>query len=187
MSNKRKKSNGDHNEYFRELMTELSQRNKQLREKIWADKVSFTRPHTQKDEAAHVSSLFSVTTRTKWTFFDKEVFILPTKWFEKWKAYVNYDGGNNPPMEHIPPPGQISTQSLLLESKDYFHDFSCPNALSNHILRDSMEEKRDFYIVSKDIWEYLHSIYGGQPIQRNRIVIEHNGKTMLDLKLQKVN
>jgi hypothetical protein len=181
-------------------VTELKERNFQLLEKIKLDKVpKIPQPSLPKDdllkiEAAHLTMLLSVNARTRWNILDKEVYVIPVCWVNKWRAYALSEEKHNSSID-VPtencnkakePPGQIQAQSLLVDSKEFFHNHAFPNSPMNKVLRDSLEEKKDYIVVSKDVGEYLYKIYDGQPIIRNRILTSYNGKYKLDIKLEKV-
>jgi len=126
--------------------------------------------------------------RTRWTSLDRDCYIIPAKWFSRWDDYVKGSGDIKglSGAERLSP-GPIDNQSLLMDSKEYYHNYSCSAAACNHILRESLEENRDYYVVSREIWEYLFNTYGGLELRRENIYISPNGKTRPDIKLEKVN
>jgi hypothetical protein len=167
-------------------------------------------------EAFEIGELFEVMNKTRWNMFDKEFYVLSAKWFAKWKNYVSYDSVQNQRLfkkEHHqkrsqckvkkkhapgsadclpaksnsqPHPGLIFNETLLMDSKDYFHDFSNPLSYNNLILKDNLQEGKDYYIVTKSIWKYLHNKYSGKEIVRYSVQYNPNGKVMIDISLQRV-
>jgi hypothetical protein len=159
-------------------------------------------------EAKYIASLFKVMNGTKWGNHDKTRFIISAKWFSKWKAYVGYDelftrarknssacsvhsNTTNHSSFHYsflstPYPGSISNEILLADPSDSFHDFTCPTTICNTVLRDTAVEGKDFYIVTKDIWTFFHSNYGGLAIPRHVIPMGSNGESKIDLHLSRV-
>jgi len=198
------------NEYLRNLLESLTKRKTQLEERVRTTRKSQESgssgpiiKHKPAQQARHVASLIAVMRRTKWTKFDKELCILSARWFEKWSNYVRFDkyfnaskgqlklyyfnshDANEADSTHEPP-GPIDNQTLLMESKEYYHNLCHPNATCNHILRESLEENRDYYVVTREIWEYLCGIYDGTKVHRHNIFIGPNGKMYPDIKLERV-
>ncbi len=122
--------------------------------------------------------------KTRWTAFDPECYLLPADWFARWSDYVNTQTATKSTL--VPGPGPIDTSVLLSDSKEYYHNFSCHSAPCNNVIRESMEEGKDFYVVSRDIWSYLFNIYGGTPLKRENIYVGPNGRLKPDIKLEKV-
>ena len=148
-------------------------------------------------QAQYIAEMFKILNNTHWNMYDQEYFLISTKWLCKWKQYVNYDDVvksmenksdiKSLALKSAPYPGPISNDTLILEQKDYFHDFNNIDSHYNMALRDNITKGKDFIIVSRSIWDYLHTKYGGMQIMRKQINIGVNGKAMVDYKLQKVN
>ena len=159
----------------------------------------------RRNEARYVAMQFKVANCTKWNEYDIQTFILSAKWFGKWKNYVEYDelinghkrttpsihsasttnGGTNS-LTSYQHPGPIANDHLLLDQKEYFRDFSCPNSICNTVISDCFEENKDYYVISKQMWQYLHNKYGGMTIARNSIPVGPNGLRKVDLKFTRV-
>jgi len=127
-------------------------------------------------EAQYIAEMFKILNHTYWHKNDHEYYIISLKWLNKWKQYVNYDEVvrsmenkiDIKNINHKPAvcPGTISNETLILEQKDYFHDFNNLESHFNIALRENVQRDRDFIIVSKDIWDYLNKRYGGIKIIR---------------------
>jgi len=157
-----------------------------------------------KQQAKKIAELIWIFRKTRWNKFEKECYIMSARWFDKWAIYVDfykyfnvskgtltsaYYTADNEDLEFSAGkehPGIIDNQCLIADSKEYYHNFTNPQALCNFILRDSLEENRDYYIVTKDIWDYLHSIYGGMALRRDCIILSPNGRIKIDTKMEKV-
>lgn len=194
-------------DYFKELLAELRQRRIQLDEKIREKSSEKKNMHASthgkedlKREALITQNLFATMRKTRWTYFEHSAYIISAKWLNKWKEYVSFDKvvqlnrgiapqneyPSNPDPASVP--GPIDNEGLLLDKKEYFHNFSNFCGIANCIIRDTFEEKRDYYLVSKDCWDYLHRKYGGTYIlKRCKVPIDYNGKVKLDIKFFKVN
>lgn len=132
---------------------------------------------------------------------------MSAKWFDRWAAYVRFDRYFNmvkgrltsayylpdPSGQHeqdysaVAQPGPIDNQILLKESKEYYHNLYSQNAICNFALRDSLEENRDYYVVTRDIWDFLHKRYGGMTVRRESILLGRNGKLKPDINLERVS
>ena len=147
-------------------------------------------------QAQYIAEMFKIMNNTRWNMYDQEYYILSNKWLTKWKQYANYEEVvksiegkadlKSLPLKPAPYPGPISNDTLVLEQKDYFHDFNNIDSHYNLALRDTVVKGKDFIIVSKSIWDYLHSIYGGLQIMRRQINVGVNGNLLVDYKLMKV-
>jgi hypothetical protein len=157
-------------------------------------------------QAKYVAGLIWVLRKTRWSKLERECYLVSSRWFEKWAAYVDLYRYFNPGKGVLTPlyysnggmeddevpglgkefPGAIDNQCLLADGKDYYHNFNTPQAKCNYVLREGLEEGREYYVVTKEIWDYLHKIYGGMTLRRDCIFIGNNGKTKLDIKMEKV-
>ena len=147
-------------------------------------------------EAKYVAMLLKVSSSTNWNAHDRTAYVLPTKWFSRWKKYVEYEEFVNkhkaayfgaagaPAIEH---PGRITSEELLADTKEFFHNYSSPEAICNLVLRDFIEESKDYMILSKEIWNYLQKKYEGKSLVRYYINVGLNGNHKLDLKLSRVS
>ena len=154
-------------------------------------------------QAKYIAGLVWILRKTNWTKYEKECYIISARWFDKWAAYVDFpkysSKGNLTPLYYTTPsgddinfgtgkehPGAIDNQYLLAEAKEYYHNFSYLQDKCNFVFRDGLEENRDYYVVTKDIWDYLHSIYGGLALSRDCMYAGVNGRMKIDIKMEKV-
>ena len=106
-----------------------------------------------------------------WSDHDNEVFIVPSKWLNNLKAHI-YSKDKEP--------GPISYKDLMLDRGEYYHSLDEENQF-NWILKETAEEEKDYYIVSKELWEHFNDSYDGER------VIRYRQDKQIDLKLSKVN
>lgn len=199
----RKDGRGHFGQYFHDLMTELGYRKRILDDQIRGE--SGFPPKTcvpdnkreakrlKRHEAKYVSLMFKVANCTAWNLRDRQAYVLPAKWFSRWEKYMEYDEPNNKHnkertngAETAMSPGEINAKQLAMDPKEHFHHHASPDALCNVVLQPYMKENRDFYVVSKELWEYLSKKYSGASLMRYYIPMGFNGMTRLDLRLAKV-
>lgn len=102
------------------------------------------------------------------------VYILPGDWLEKWKNFNNYyefcgdseaKGVMEEEREKVTQLGPIDPTSILVDEPNLI-DPESDELYANFQLKMGLEENKDFFIVNEDFWNYLHTRYGGIPIQR---------------------
>lgn len=140
-----------------------------------------------KAEMKHVENLMKIQCNTRWSDVDNEVYIMPAKWLDYWKEHVNYSNSccSSVNSEINASPNPISYKEIMMQSEEYYHS---PNSLDQFkwILKEKAKEEKDYYIVSKELWEFLHKKYGGDEAIRYRIYYHMNSSKKLDIKFSKV-
>jgi hypothetical protein len=198
-------------QYFSDLMADLGQRKRALEANIHKTSESAQKADNEKNkrelkrakrrEAKYAAMLLKTGNSTSWNEHDRQHYIMQSKWLSRWKKYVEYDehvikhkegcklvkiNSGNSQASTYPSPGPITNKQMMLDSKEYYHDFTCSDSIYNNILQDLLEMDKDYHIVSKELWEFLHEKYGGITVARNNIPVGPNGARRLDLKLTKV-
>ena len=139
-------------------------------------------------EAKYILELFKIL-ETNWPKNEKEFFVIPCKWLKKWKAFISFDEfeAGKPVIEFTNNlnPGNISIDSLLLDPKTFYHDFTAPNAYNNNIIKENLKIDEDYKIVSCHIWKFLSRIYPSRPFRRFQLQTR-NGMEEIDIKLTRV-
>lgn len=132
------------------------------------------------------------------------VYILARDWFHQWKKNIGYDfffpdlqNGNHTTSfdsqsttatmtDEAPNVGYISQASILDNSVTIF-DLNPDEFYTNFPLKEGLSEEIDYMIISEELWNYLHSIYGGVPIKRFTYFKDPEDKTpSVEVWLQKV-
>lgn len=154
-------------------------------------------------QATHVANLIFILRTTSWTRCDRRCYLVAAEWFDRWSEYVDfskhfsmkkiqlgsvYSQAQESAETFVSDeyPGEIGNQCLLANEKEFYHNYSHPKALCNLVLRESLEENRDYYIVTRDIWDYLRSIYRGFELPRDCVSVGANGRILADVKMPKV-
>lgn len=95
---------------------------------------------------------------------NKGVYILSANWLEKWKTYMECleDISKRETLELL---SSIDPSNLLINKSSLIDPD--PNELySNFQLKPDLVEKKDFFIITEEFWQYLYKLYGGVPIKR---------------------
>lgn len=107
---------------------------------------------------------------------------MPCRWFDKWKSFIEYDELKSFTQIDTPSsgrepnyPGPITYKELLADDKEYLHNYSAPERLRDVVIKHSAEEGKNYFVVSKDLYEYLQENYGGEAILRHQLEIGCNG------------
>lgn len=178
------------------MLSQLSLRRVKLNED---SPLQTTEEYTRKDlaqQAKYVAELIVIMKKTNWSMYDRECYLISSDWFTKWAGYVglprylnNIDtitdlklknAETNTIQSH---PGPIDNEALIANTKGLLFHSQGNNKL---VLRENLEENKDFYVLTKDIWNYLYFLYGGTAIQRDCIILGGNGRIKKDIKMLKV-
>ncbi len=196
-------------QYFHDLMSELAYRKRTLEDRPklpegspGKDKEINKREakRAKRKEAKYVALLLKIGGSTNWNQHDRQSYLLPTKWLNRWKKHIEYEefvnkhkavhfGASSAALSSPAQdtPGPITCTEIMADSKEYFHNYSCPEALCNFVIKEGMEEGKDYLTISKELWKYLKNKYDGNPFARYQINIGNNGMKKLDLKLSRVH
>jgi len=177
--------------YFTKLAKELEHKERTLQQDNYTTGKLEER-RAKKREAKHVGALMKVWNNTLWSAKDIAFYIIPSRWFAKWKAYIDYDearsfsqSGTNFAREPERP-GPITYKELLAEDKEHLHNYSVPGRLRDKVIKSSAEEGRNYFVGSKELCEYLQEKYGGEGILRYQYEIGCNGLKRFYPKLVRV-
>mmetsp|Transcript_38971 Transcript_38971/g.34655 ORF Transcript_38971/g.34655 Transcript_38971/m.34655 type:complete len:161 (-) Transcript_38971:2399-2881(-) len=127
------------------------------------------------------------------------VYILPGSWFNRWKAYNNFqklmgdasedkdfmvDESGEKPLY----PGAINPLELIDEAHINLIDPSPDHFYTNIQLKHGLNESQDFYIINQECWDFLYNIYGGIPLRRYTYRKSENDiNVSVEVWLQKMN
>jgi hypothetical protein len=142
-----------HSKYINKLIQQLEEKKEGLESRTGGLK-----KRNIKTEAKHVEKLMKVQCNTRWNDRDNEAFIVPSQWLNYWK-----DSKKNKTN-----PGAISFKEIMLNSDKYYHSLKKESQF-DYILKETMEEEKDYYIAPKELWEFLHEVHGGAEAVRYRL------------------
>lgn len=118
-------------------------------------------------------------------------YIISRKWLDKWKRFVSFDAvtkGLNPNEQFFGQahPGRINHDLIdddprFVSTLDYPEDKSFTNVL----LKDALQEGRDYHLITEAAWEHLHKEYEGIAIKRP-VRTFPNGQRQVEVRLKKV-
>lgn len=177
------------NEYFKDLFNKYEKSIKLLDDRIESTSVSKNdKKRIRKQEANHVSSLMKIWKDTSWNTQDNLFYMIPHKWFSKWKNYINSDEINTPESSSACSfhPGPITYNELLENDKEYLHNYSVPENERDKVVKASAEEGRDYFMSSEQLHNFLKERYGGTGICRYQVNIGYNGLRKVYPKLASV-
>lgn len=147
----------------------------------------------KKREAKHVSSLLRTWRNTMWHSSDTILSLISSKWFARWKAFIEWDEGKSYSQTGTPKslqepdyPGPMSIKDLLADDKEYLHNYTVPDRMREKVIKESAEEGRDYFIGPKELYDYLQEKYGGAGILRPQVKIGCNGLLKFFPKLIRV-
>lgn len=107
-------------------------------------------PHEQKKEIRDLV----MNTKLK---EDREWYIVSYKWWQLWKAHVQYDADAYG--DRAPAPGSIMNADLLDAPSPETSNENEKNLVPTQRLRPGLVEEYDYVIVPKDAWQKLHAWY----------------------------
>jgi hypothetical protein len=74
-----------------------------------------------------------------------------------------------------------------MDARDFFHNRTEPNYYSNYPLKEGCFKDREYFLISKGLWEYLYAIYNGTEIKRYAIKMNMAGTLDREPELIKVS
>lgn len=133
----------------------------------------------RKREAKHVSAMMKLWHNTLWNAQDKVFYLLPSRWFNKWREYVECEegrvAGTPSAGQEAEWPGPVACRELLEEDKEYLHNYAVPDRLRDKVVRPSAENGKDFFPVASQVSLFLQERYGGEGIRRYQVEVGCNG------------
>lgn len=83
-------------------------------------------------------------------------------------------------------PGPIDVTNILVEENALI-DPDKAKSYCNYVIKQGLEENKDFIIVPHNVFKYLHKIYGGQELKRHVVFINDDSNlTHIEIWLKKV-
>jgi len=118
-------------------------------------------------------------------------YIVSTKWLNQWKKYVSYDeiiAGNEPNLNSF---GQVNPGPVNEDIIDndprfvLFSGYPDDKSFTNVLLRDGIQEGRDYQLITEAAWESITKDYEGFAVKRPCKKLA-NGQTQVEVRLKKV-
>jgi hypothetical protein len=73
----------------------------------------------------------------------------------------------------------------MLTEKEYYHPLTHTNQFT-WVLKEGAEKEKNYYVASRELWMFLHEIYGGEEAIRYRVNLYTGSDRRLDIKFYKV-
>ena len=83
-------------------------------------------------------------------------------------------------------PGPITNEDIL-EDRVKFYTSEDPEDIFSNVLKPEQRERIDYKILNQKQWEFLHSLYQGLKIKREKIKSEFYQTYRVQVYFQKVN
>jgi len=181
-------------EYMCSLLSQLSRKKKKLDERnsFYSFKAPTQENSSEKKE--YLGDLMRVMEKTNWSKYDRLFYLISYDWFKQ--ECIN---PSNITTNHLNSSttiikdktisysqNPIHNLSLVIDSKEYNQNYYLQGK-EELILKELIEEGKDYQLVTQDIWNYLHSIYGGNAVRITSIPLGVNGELKKDIKVLKVN
>lgn len=123
-------------------------------------------------------------------------FLLNKEWLKKYKLYILYKDikrNNKPPAPEVNiHPGPIDNEEQLCERDDpekYLKGTGkveqFPSDVLDKFVREDIRERYQFKVVNQELWEFLHSRYGGSTIRRVSIPLSQ-WSNQVEIRLKRV-
>ena len=86
-------------------------------------------------------------------------------------------------------PGYVENKDILYDKVLYYSNFNKPNSKNNYNIKSELINGQDYYIVSKDIWDYFKTVYGGREIRRLKVNVTgaEKNQIFIESKLKNLN
>jgi len=116
-------------------------------------------------------------------------YIISADWFRKWKKYTSFENViSDAPVDaqHFGQvaPGKINEDIIRTDPK--FVKYPDPEDYRNVFLKEEMQEKRDYELITAALWTYLSEKYEGIVIKRPAYSVP-NGMRFIEVNLKQVN
>ncbi len=121
------------------------------------------------------------------------MYVVSARWMKQWKQYVGIQSKGLaqfcvkvPTTKGKSRPGPISNDDIL-EDPAKLYASNDPEDMYNVALRPDMREKADYKLLNRRQWEYLHGIYQGNPIRRERCGVAADPVSRIEVHFANIN
>ncbi|KAL6272418.1 hypothetical protein ACE6H2_023110 [Prunus campanulata] len=103
-------------------------------------------------------------------------YLLTQRWWQHWIDYVNQDQPNNPNdvsfvSEHYDSAGSSTLKRPAgIDNSDLIYDAASVDTNSGIDIHDTLLEGRDYVLLPQEVWNQLHTWYGGGPTLPRKVI-----------------
>ncbi|XP_034223617.1 ubiquitin carboxyl-terminal hydrolase 5 isoform X2 [Prunus dulcis] len=103
-------------------------------------------------------------------------YLLTQRWWQHWIDYVNQDQPNNPNdvsfvSEHYDSAGSSNLKRPAgIDNSDLIYDAASADTNSGIDIHDTLLEGRDYVLLPQEVWNQLHTWYGGGPTLPRKVI-----------------
>ncbi|XP_021800114.1 ubiquitin carboxyl-terminal hydrolase 5 isoform X1 [Prunus avium] len=103
-------------------------------------------------------------------------YLLTQRWWQHWIDYVNQDQPNNPNdvsfvSEHYDSAGSSTLKRPAgIDNSDLIYDAASADTNSGIDIHDTLLEGRDYVLLPQEVWNQLHTWYGGGPTLPRKVI-----------------
>lgn len=120
---------------------------------------------------------------------NESFYVISVKWLNKWKKYTSYDEvtkNRDPNLKWFgqTKPGRINED--IVEQNARFIRYPDDEDYRNIFLKEEIQEKRDYELITKDAWEFISSKYSNIAVERFAFTYA-NGMKAVEVRLKRVS
>lgn len=116
-------------------------------------------------------------------------FLINQRWWQHWIDYVNQDQPNNTGdgsslLEHFNSAGSsVSKRPSGIDNSDLVNDATAEDPGVGPEIVDTLLEGRDYILLPQEVWNQLHSWYGGGPTLARKVISSGLSQTELAVEV----
>jgi hypothetical protein len=176
--------------YMHSLLSHLSRKEIKLDETNSSYSFKVPGQKNSSEEKEYLEELVRVMEKTDWSKHDRLFYLVSCDWFKQghinsFNSTTTHSNCLSAIMETSSTNNPVHNLSLVVNPKECSRNYYSLGR-EELILKDSIEEGKDYQVITQDTWNCLHSIYGGNGIRINSVPLGVNGKLKKDIKMLKV-
>ncbi|CAF1870445.1 hypothetical protein Bca4012_034347 [Brassica carinata] len=116
-------------------------------------------------------------------------YLIAQRWWHEWIEYVNQDQPCNTNdgsslSEHCDSAGSTTLKKpSMIDNSDLIYDSALEDPSSAGEIIDTLQEGRDYVLLPQEVWNQLHSWYGGGPTLARRVISSGLSQTELAVEV----
>lgn len=116
-------------------------------------------------------------------------YVISAQWLRKWKRYTSYDNvirGDQPDQKWF---GQVQPDKInedILKDSHGYAKYASEDDYRNAILKDEIQEKRDYELITESTWNFIAEKYENAVIKRPAYA-HPNGMRYVEVALKQIN